>query len=426
MRVYAKAYSRDDTVRSSVTPSTDQWHTAQAGVRADWGDAASGYTLQADAYDGAAEQAAPGEVRLSGGNVLGRWVRTAPRGDRLQVQAYVDHVYRKIPGTFAERLDTYDLELQHALAAYGDHLLTWGAGYRYARDSVTNSTQLAFLPARRELKWANVYLQDEYRLTDALRFTAGAKVEHNPYTGAEFLPSARLAWRLDASRLLWGAVSRAVRAPSRIDREFFVPGQPPFTFLAGGPEFRSEISNVFELGYRAQPTARVSYAVTAFHSLHDHLRTLEPGPQGRVIGNGMEGTSTGLEAWGAVQMTPQWRLSLGGTLLDQDLRLKPGSGDTGVAVAGNDPERQFLARSSHDLGGGQELEVVVRDVGALPSPEVPSYTALDVRYAWRVRPGLELSVAGRNLLDEQHPEFGAAATRSEIERSIFARLTWRP
>jgi iron complex outermembrane receptor protein len=160
--------------------------------------------------------------------------------------------------------------------------------------------------------------------------------------------------------------------------------------------------------------------------VHDHLRTLEPGPQGRVNGNGMEGTSTGLEAWGGVQLTPQWRLSLGGTLLDQELRLKPGSGDTGVAAAGNDPERQFLLRSSHDLGGERELEVVLRYVGALRSPEVPSYTALDIRYAWRVRPGLDLSVAARNLLDEQHPEFGAAATRSEIERSVFARLTWRP
>jgi iron complex outermembrane receptor protein len=423
LRVYGKGFNRDSTVRASGADVPDQWHGGQAGFRADWGAGSDSFTLQGDAYQGKADQAAPGDVRISGGNVLARWQRQLAGGERVHVQAYVDNTHREIPGTFAERLDTYDIEFQHALAVGRDHLFAWGGGHRMARDRVTNTAALAFLPAKRDLNWTNVFVQDEYRLSDALRLAAGAKVEHNPYTGSELLPSLRLAWRLDESRLLWAAASRAVRAPSRIDRELFAPGQPPFVVLAGGPDFRSEISKVFEIGYRSQASTRASYSVTAFHSLYDHLRSIE----GTVLGNRMEGESTGLEAWGKLQVTPRWRLSAGGTLLDQDLRLEPGSSDnSGVSAAGNDPERQLSLRSAHELGAGRELDLLVRYVGALPAPAVPSYIAFDARYAWRPRAGLELSVSVQNLFDDQHAEFGSAASRAEIERGVFVKATWQP
>jgi iron complex outermembrane receptor protein len=424
LRVYGKGFSRDSTVRASGADVPDRWHSGQAGFRADWGAGSDSYTLQGDAYQGKADQAAPGDVRISGGNLLVRWQRQLAGGDRVQVQAYFDNTHRELPGTLAERLDTYDIEFQHALAVGRDHLFAWGGGHRMARDRVTNMG-VEFLPAKRDLKWTNVFVQDEYRWSDALRLTAGAKVEHNPYTGSEFLPSARLAWRLDESRLLWAAASRAVRAPSRIDREFSTSGSPTSDPVASSPDFRSEISKVFEIGYRAQPSPRASYSVTGFHSRHDHLRSLEPGPPD-VIVNQIEGDSTGLEAWGKLQITPGWRLSAGATLLDQNLRPKPGSAATDVSVAGNDPKRQFSLRSSHDLGGGQDFDLLVRYVSALPDPAVPSYTAFDARYAWRPRAGLELSVSAQNLLDSQHPEFGAAASRSEIERGVFLKVTWQP
>jgi hypothetical protein len=42
-----------------------------------------------------------------------------------------------------------------------------------------------------------------------------------------------------------------------------------------------------------------------------------------------------------------------------------------------------------------------------------------------VRPGVELSVAVRNLGDSRHPEWGTAATRAEFERSVFVKAIWR-
>jgi iron complex outermembrane recepter protein len=55
---------------------------------------------------------------------------------------------------------------------------------------------------------------------------------------------------------------------------------------------------------------------------------------------------------------------------------------------------------------------------------VPAYTAVDARYAWQVRRQLELSVTAQNLFDPRHPEFGTAATRSEIERGVYVRIKW--
>ncbi len=91
----------------------------------------------------------------------------------------------------------------------------------------------------------------------------------------------------------------------------------------------------------------------------------------------------------------------------------------GVAAAGNDPKHQWNLRSSLDLPGRQEFDVMVRHVGPLPSPSVPGYT-----YAWRFERGLELALIAQNLFDSSHPEFGAAATRSEIERGLFLKLRW--
>src|SRR3989442_13402096 len=186
---------------------------------------------------------------------------------------------------------------------------------------------IAFLPADRNLRWGTLFVQDEIALRgDQLRLTLGTKAQSNPYTATEFLPSARIAWTPDASRLVWSALSRAVRAPARLDRELFASAQPPVLPqpIAGGPDFRSEISKVLELGYRAQPSRRASYSVTLFHSVHDHLRSLEPGPAGAlVIGNEMEGKSTGIEAWGNLQTAERGRLNRG--LLGQPpgLHLKP-------------------------------------------------------------------------------------------------------
>ncbi len=424
-RMYGKFFDRQNTELGNGREVADDWSKSQLGFRADWSSPVETVTLQGDAYSGDLEQSAPGTTEVSGLNLLGRWSRQLADGSTVRLQGYYDHTERDIPGTFGENLDVLDVELQHSTRLLQAHEFAWGAGYRYAYDRVQNSAVLAFLPANKSLHWENIFAQDTISLLENVQAILGVRLETNVYTGLEVLPSARLAWKVAPERLIWSSVSRAVRAPSRLDRELFVPASPPFAVLAGGPDFQSEIATVTEIGYRSQPSPRSSYSVTAFHHVYDELRSIEPSPSGPVLGNKMKGTGRGVEAWGNVQVNDIWRLSAGGFVLDQDLELEPDSGDTGTATAGNDPDYQAMLRSSLDLPGRVELDVGIRHVAKLPDPEVPAYTALDVRIGWRPRSDVELSLTGQNLLEASHPEFGTAATRSELSRSIYGRILWR-
>ena len=451
-RVYAKHFDRFSTETEDGIRKDDAWHKRQVGFRTDWRRAGDTLTVHGNAYDGAEGQPLPGTIEItgvplplgtisvSGANVTARWSHALEGGSNVSLQAYVDRTRREVPPSFTETLTLVDLQFQHSLRPIGRHALVWGAEYRYGRDHVRNATFLTaalgppprpffgFLPEKLDQRWWSVFAQDEVSLREDLRLTLGARAERNDYTGTEFLPSLRLAWKLAPEHLLWAAASRTVRAPSRLDRDVFVPASPPF-LLAGGPDVRSEVAKVYELGYRGQPTRRITWSVTAFHTDYDHLRTQELAPSRTfvVFANEMEGTSRGLEMWGSYQASPDWRLSGGFSALRENLRLKAGSTDTAglIAQEGRDPERIWLLRSSWNLPYQSEIDATLRHVSALSDPRVPAYTAVDLRLGWRPAPDLELSIAGHNLFGSEHAEFADPATRTEVGRSVFFKVVGR-
>jgi len=427
VRVYAKRFLHDATERADGTSVGDAWSHSQGGFRADGGSSASAWTLQGDAYEGRSQIPSLPEARLTGANVLGRWSRGYD-GAGWQVQAYVDTYRREQPGLFTEHLDTIDIDLQQRLRWGERHELVWGGGIREQRDRTTGGPLLAFVPADSRLNLSNVFAQDTLSFGERLKLTLGLKLEHNSYTGLEVQPNVRIAWKPEAQSLLWGALSRAVRTPSRLDRDLqiFVSLGPPYNGrLLGGSSFASERVTVLEVGWRSQPSSRLSYSVNAFYNDFTRLRSIEPVGSDFVIGNGVQGHSVGLESWGSFQLDEAWRLSAGLTLLDQHLRFDPASRDPGSPGAGgNDPQHQFQLRASWNGPRRVSADVWLRHVGALPAPQVPAYTAVDARIAWAARPDLELSIAAFNLLDARHAEFGAAPARSELGRRFVARALW--
>jgi len=432
-RLYAMHTDLRNTETADGTRVDDAGHHTQVGFRADEQRGADRFMLRGNAYRGSRGQPGNGQMPLgrltvSGAHVLGLWERRLDSGRAFQLQAYVDHTERTAVPTFGDTLDTLDLQFQHSPATIANHNLVWGVQYRTAWDQVDNSSYLAFLPARKQQTWASLFAQDDITLSDTLRLTLGARAEHNDYTGTEFLPTVRLAWKLAPQQLLWTAASRTVRAPSRLDRDFYYPGNPPYQ-LQGGPNFDSEVANVAEVGYRGQPTPTTSLSATVYHADYDRLRTVQFDPIGRVyeLANGMKGRARGLELWGSFQALPSWRLHAGYSRLWQDLWLKPGSNDVGTVAAteGASPSHWWTLRSSHDLGGQVELDFVLRHVAALAAPAVPRYTALDMRLAWRPNAMLEVALAGQNLTGNGHGEFGDVTGRTQLQRALFAQLSWR-
>ena len=435
-RVYAKRFDRDHTVLPDGADVSNAWHLTQAGFRADGAlSAVDALTVQGDVYDGRIAQPTAADIDVSGGNLLGRWSRALGESSDFRLQVYFDRTHRRIPGSYAENLNAYDIDLHHRFPVGHRHDIVWGLGYRLIEDSIENPLAFAFLPPDVSRRWYSAFVQDELALIkEQLLLTLGTKIEHNDYTGVEFQPSARLAWRVSDRNLLWSAVSRAARTPSRVDRELYAPGQPPFVVLQGGTDFESEKLIAYELGYRTQPAELLTIALSTFYNDYNDLRSIEqvspPAPFPIFIGNGLRGDSYGAELTADYRATSFWRLGAGYTELRVHLHHKPGSTDVNPGTSeANDPHHLLSLRSSLDLGHWQ-FDATYRQVSRIDTQNVPGYGELDLRLAWQRSQPLEISVVGQNLLHAHHPEFGVdtgnpSNTRQEIERGVYGKVLWR-
>ncbi|MCX6950925.1 MAG: TonB-dependent receptor plug domain-containing protein, partial [Verrucomicrobia bacterium] len=133
-RVYAKYFDRGDSMRPNGRDAGDAWHMGQIGFRLD-GDSAGGdpFTLQGDGYNGIIGQAGPDGIRVNGANLLGRWSRKFAENSDVKLQAYYDHTHRRIPNSFTQDIDTFDMDFQHRKPLGPAHDFVWGLSYRFVQ-----------------------------------------------------------------------------------------------------------------------------------------------------------------------------------------------------------------------------------------------------------------------------------------------------
>ena len=468
LRVYGKYTGRGDEVAAGGASGEDAWHVGRGGFRMDIDPGQQNrFTVQGDIYDGTEDFSAMGDYKLFGANVLGRWTRAISADSSMSLQLYYDHTYLSQPyaasapapnytgfpaSALTDDLDTYDLDFQYHCRWDARQGIVWGLGYRGTREVDEDASLVRFLPNALNQNLYSGFLQDEIMLARHLYLTLGSKLEHNDYTGYEVEPSIRLQWNLDDTDLLWTAVSRAVRTPSRYDRDLQVPTglisvppyQLPTLFLSGNKDFKSETLVAYEIGYRAQLTSRLSASISAFFNDYDDLRStnatatsaLYPFPFPVYFQNDLEGHTHGAELSTTYQVLEWWRLNAGYDLLLEHLRVKPGSVDTTNASNETaDPKGQFALRSNMDLPHELQVNAAVRWVDALHLDNgptggpvvgiVPSYFELDSRVAWYPLPRLQLALVGQNLLHAHHTEYGyPSSSREAIERSVFGKFSW--
>ena len=425
-RAYVRGVEQDQSETAAGDPAHDAFHRIQGGFRLDWmPDARNAVTVQGDAYGGSNQQLGAGNEDIAGADLAARWAHRAANGATLQLQAYYDHAERRTRqggGHFG--VDTFDLDLQHSLALGDGNALVWGGGLRASRYHIHGTRTLLFDPARGTLTLANLFAQDTLSLTGRLDLTAGLKLEDDPYVGATLLPDARIAWRATDELMLWGAVSRAVRAPTPFDEDV-AEYQGSTLFVTGSRAFRSEKLTAFELGLRMQPAGNLSLSVSGFYNLYDDLRSVEIDPATLLPlhwGNRLTGHSYGIEAWGDYRPTGWWTLSAGVSWLGEHFHARPGTPQLlGPEQNGDDPDQQATLRSSMNLGGGVTIDADFREVGALPDPRVPAYAELDGRIGWALGRHLLLSVSGSNLLHAHHVEY---ATGYRVSRQVVAGVQW--
>jgi iron complex outermembrane receptor protein len=470
LRFYGKYTDHGDEVTEDGANANDAWHMGRGGFRLD-ADSSSvdKLTVQGDFYDGTEDYGAIGGAELSGGNVLGRWTRSLSSDSGMSLQTYFDHTYISQPfaasapappyysgfpaASLTDSLDTYDLDFQHHFTLGDRHRVIWGLGYRATHEVDEDLSVVQFAPPALDQNLYSGFLQDEVMLAETVHFTVGSKIEHNDYTGFEVEPNIRLQYNVAPRQLLWAAISRAVRTPSRYDRDLGVvsglsdappPYQFPAYYLKGNPDFRSETVIAYESGYRAEFGSKLSGSLSLFYNDYNNLRSTSttpttayyPFPYPVTFDNDLEGETHGFELSMTYQVLDGWRLRGGYDLLIEHIHVKPGQEDaTNATNETADPEQQWSVRSSLDLPRKVQLDTALRWVdqfhinngptGGSVVGIVPSYFELDTRLAWHATDRLELSLVGQNLLHPYHVEYGfPSPAREAIERTVFAKFAW--
>jgi iron complex outermembrane receptor protein len=457
-RVYGKAFNRDAAFHDNA-PDFDDWRMGQVGFRTDWeGHRGDSVTFQGDFYIGEAGQRtvlttiAPPltttvekDADLAGGNLLGRWQRVFSTTSDLSLQLYYDHTYRREP-TFRESRDTFDIDFQHRFRIPWQQEILWGLGYRVTSGDTDAIPTIALMPRRRTDQLFSAFVQDEIRFLERLRLIIGSKFEHNDYSGFEVQPSARLLWTPTPQHTVWGAVTRAVRTPSRVEHDLTLtalldPRTPTFARLTGSDAFEAEKLLAYELGYRLQPTPRLFLDSTAFYNYYTDLLSLEPAapftettpPPGRVIlpfstRNKLHGEGYGVELAADWQPFGWWRVSGVYSYLQLNLTRDKDSMDptTVRSTEGSSPHHMVSLRSFMTLPGHLEFDLVWRYVDRLPSQSIGSYLTLDARLGWHPLPPVTIAVVGQNLLKDHQAEFsGGSSGNTAIERSVYGKVIWR-
>jgi iron complex outermembrane receptor protein len=427
-RVYAKGFERGSLDLPSGASADDGWSKTQVGFRTDWTPTADTVTVQGDVYRANEKQSGTTDLSIAGANILARWQRQFASDSALQIQTYYDETQRfNGGGGGAFVLNTYDLELQHSFSLGRLNSFVWGVGERVSRYGITNTRTLQFLPDRRTLSLANAFMQDTIALDPKLKLTLGVKLEDDPYSGATPLPDARLSWTVSDRMFLWSAVSQAIRSPTPFDRDV-AEYLGTTLFLTGGGKFKPEKLTAYEIGYRGQPTSRVSVSLSAYYNSYDDLRSIEFDPKTLLPlhwGNLMDGHTYGAEAWANYQVSDWCVVTLAFNQLYESLHFKPGSsGLLGIAQAGDDPSHQAHLRSSMNLSSKLTLDADLRYVSTLPNPRVSAYEELNARLGWHISKQWDVALSGRNLLHAHHQEFSVPPSDA-ISRSAVLDARWR-
>jgi len=431
-RVYVNGFQRNDFDFEGGGGANDGYSMVQGGFRGDWEmNESHSFTLQGDGYGGADDDDNPFEAE--GGNVLFRWNYEQSELSKTSVQVYFDHQLRE--QITRERRNTTDIDFQHDWSGLDPLTITWGSNFRISTDDITAVTDTALSKQYEAFKTAGGFLQGQYEiLEDVLVATAGTKLDWNSFTGFEYQPSGRVRWTPVESHTIWGAISRAVRLPTRVDRD--LDYDLGLIRIRGNEDFESEDLLAFEMGYRTTPIPELAFEVSGFFFQYENLRTTSEltGPTDLTFENNLDADTWGVDVETTWQVIDDLRLVFGYTFFDGD------SNPTGpIALEDNaedaNPNHKVTAQALIDLPWNLELDTWVSwtaEVSGSPgnpiAVPIDDYVRLDVRIGWQPTDHWEFSLSGQNLVEDEHVEFfdsQALGVVNEIPRSVFGKATFR-
>ena len=466
-RVYAKYHNTQETRSFGPWDSDDGWFGVRSGFRLDSKPSEEdSFTLQGDVnfsetgpttltwtHTPPFSEVLDNDRKVDNQNLLGRWSRTLSSRSHLEAQLYYDRVNRK-DIVLDQEVNTIDLDVQHRYRFSDWNEVVYGAGYRYYRDDLACSKTLIALPEQRTFDLLTWFLQDEITiLPEKLRLILGSKFEVNAFSGFNYQPNARVVYFPSDGQTVWGAVSRAVRTPSRLENDVLLnfaaartpDGAPLLVTGIGNQDLEEESLLAYELGYRVEVSRSTFVDVTTFYNRYDHLTSLSAGQpfldsslrhydypvviQPLYLGNFNEAQTYGAELSVDWQPLNWWRLISGYSFLEMTIDTSSSRGDVlSKNRETQSPNHQFVVRSQFDLPRDVQFDMNLRYISELRSLRVPDYTTFDMRLGWRPTKNLELSLVGQNLLEDKHREYLSqdyiSTVPRQLERGVYSKATW--
>lgn len=452
-RIWGKYLDRDATHLASGADAQDDWHVGRAGFRGDLplGDRDK-LLVEGGVYTGDVHNQlslpspnAPFQVaqrnqsEIEGWSLLSRWTRRTGENSELQLTASADSTERDT-SIFIEDRTSAALDLQHCFVPFAQHEVVWGLSYRTTHAEAQGSFVLSLRDSRRTDELFGAFVQDEIELApDRLKLILGSKFEKNDYTGWEYQPNARFVYTPDSTQAYWASISRAVRTPSQVEDDVqlvqtFIPGAPnQVVTLFGNHDLEAEQLIAYELGYRVQPTERLSFDLATFYNDYDKLIVFEPGAPFLSVGGDLivpltaENLTQG-HAYGA-ELAAEWaarddtRLKASYSYIDLVVDDSPNRQSTqGDEV----PQNQLRLRVEHDLTENTDLAIGLMYVDSLKAGNIDSYFRTDCRFEWRPSANLRLTLGVQNLFHDGQVEAGPAqfSASTESRTAAYLKATW--
>ena len=357
-------------------------------------------------------------------NILGRWTRTFSDASSFEFQTYVDRTVNNSWGGIDLAVNTFDLTAQHNLNLGQRNDVVWGVGYRLWEVNLTALTtpSLVLQPHFSEQR-ANIFGQYTFKaIPDKLTLTVGAKVEYNTITSVEFEPNVRVMFKPTDKQTVWGAISRTVLVPTLKagHNGYRQPDNigPVDTYDFGNPNIKSAPVWSYELGYRIQPTKRVSLDIATYYSRYSQLQNQVQTGTVYTWENAFEAETYGGEASLTIQPADTVRL----TAFYAVMKIREWGPVPDTDVLGGSPQRQAGFRFSADLAKRVGLDAQMRYVDRVAGAD--AYVTGDFRLSYRPTEKIELALVGQNLFQTKHVELGAGQF-GDVARNVYGKITWK-
>jgi iron complex outermembrane receptor protein len=453
---------------NSISPSQG-WTNRGGDFRVDWDfSAKDSLVASGDVYQSNIGAAVPSAnissptalpasqmIDTHGSNLVATWQHIVSETSSIEVRFAFQREVRNDPQIFS-KIQTIDYGFQQHKLAGPRHDIIWGFTFRDDDFHSIPGSVLRLNPASDARDNYALFGQDDIVLVpNLLSFIAGAQFSHTESIGYAIQPTARLLWTPAASLSSWIAVSRSERTPSLADRGLdeyetpvYVPSSSPYIpslwavpHVSGSSTVRPETALAYEAGQRVQVSKQVSFDLSTFYNVYQHLTSSTTGTPAFLLASGVpyleipititnqrHGESYGAELAATWNASNRWRLTGGYDWLRVETHPYPG--DTNIdefRTSSATPHHQWQVRSNFDLTRTIQIDAGFYYCAAMLQTGIPQHLRGDLRIGWRPLAQIEFSAGVRDAFEANHLEYESTRFNqlSQVPRNFYVKGAWR-